>query len=162
MFQGINVKSHVSYFPACWHEQMYWSDRKQTSLPTEAWGKKSASVSFGCRTTEGKTYSVYFLYQPGHHAARCQPAFFSLANAEVDQNPENKVTSWPQVWSAGAPAAIKTEVVSHTIETADELVMIEITLFALDTDIPFWPTEKLPNVELSCCNFFQAKWILWC
>lgn len=60
MFQGINVKSHVSYFPACWHEQMYWSDRKQTSLPTEAWGKKASLSKLWLQNDGGQNIQCIF------------------------------------------------------------------------------------------------------
>lgn len=59
---------------------------------------------------------------------------FQSANAEADQNTENRVTSWPQAQAAETAAVIKTQVVGHTMETLYELVMIQIILFAPDAD----------------------------
>lgn len=67
---------------------------------------------------------------------------FQSANAEVDQNTGNRVTSWPQAQTAETAAAIKTEVVGLTIKTPYELVMIQIMLFVPDADNPFWWTQK--------------------
>lgn len=75
-----------------------------------------------------------------------QPAFFLLANAEGDQNTENRLTVHPG-HRPGPQVAIKTEVVGRTMETVYELVMIQIILFAPDTDNSLWLTEKLDHVE---------------
>lgn len=81
-------------------------------------------------------------------------------NAEADQNSENRVMSWPQAQTAETAAAIKTEVLGHTMKTAHELIMNQIILFAPDADNPFESTHKPLKKHL--LYIFQVKLSLWC
>lgn len=96
-----------------------------------------ASTGFHQRRKENKIY-VFALA-----SCRVLPVGpFQPANAEEDQNTENRVTSWPQAQTTETAAAIKTEVVGHTIEKQYELVMTQIILFAGDDDNPFRQTQQ--------------------
>lgn len=80
---------------------------------------------------------------------------FQSANAEADQNTENRVTSWPQAQTAETAAAIKTQVVGHTMETLYELVMIEIILFAPDAVTHFGRLKSLHMLNTTNCSIFS-------
>ncbi|KAL7407298.1 hypothetical protein ABVT39_006409 [Epinephelus coioides] len=67
---------------------------------------------------------------------------FPVCKCRGRSNTGNRVTSWPQAQTAETAAAIKTEVVGHTMETPYELLMIQIIRFAPDPDNPFKLTEK--------------------
>ena len=123
-------------------------------LSSVAWSNKSGLSRLSPqKDKEQNIHCVFFCFNP----ASCSvlPASpFQPANAEADQNTENRVTSWPQAQTAETAASIKTEVLSHSIETPYELVMVQIILFAPDTDNPFWRLKSLHMLNKTNCSIF--------
>lgn len=101
----------------------------------------AASAGFHHGEIEQNIQRGFFCFNPDSCIV-LPVGLFQAAIAEADQNTENRVTSWPQAQTAESAAAIKTEFVGHTMETPYELVMIQITLLAPDTDNPFMVDSK--------------------
>lgn len=158
MFSQINVKSHTISWPPCWHEQMYQTDRKQTSLSTEAWSNKS-SLGRLSPQRECKIHSVYFLFQ-SRASTSVLAGLFQSENANSDQNTKNKVMSWLQVQTAETATATKTEVAGHTIETSYELILIQIIQFASDAYNPFWLTQRPVMLNDYKCQLRTGKTLI--
>lgn len=80
MLSWINIKQDAICWPTCWHEQMYWPDKKQTSLPTRAWGNKSSFTRFPLQ----KRQHVVFIFSFTTIFALLQMAFsLQLSDAET-------------------------------------------------------------------------------
>lgn len=83
------------------------------------------------------------------HAACCQPALFSRKKQRQIKTLKTESRPGHRPRPRKTAAAIKTEVVGHTMETPYELVMIQIILFAPDTDNLFFfladSKASLPN-----------------
>lgn len=166
MFSRINIKSNAIFWPPCWHEHTYQPDRKQTSFIH--WGMKQQVQIHRAFTTQGwraKYTMCAFCFNP----APCSVlplCFFQSGNAEADQTTENRVTSWPRAQTTETTASIKTGVLGHSIETPHELIMIQIILFAPDTNNPFWRLKSFYMLHTTNCSIFfsflfQVKLSMW-
>lgn len=113
LFSWINVKRDAVCWPTCWHEQMYWPDKKQTSLSTRAWGNKTSFTRFPLP----KRQHIQRLFSVSQWFLLCYQLAFSL-----QPTAQKRWKRWgcapraPELWS------IKTGIVGSETETPDLLI----------------------------------------
>lgn len=128
MFSWINVKQDAICWPTCWHEQMYWPDKKQTSLFTRAWGNKSSFTRFPLQ----KRQHVQCLFSVSQWSLFCCQLVFSL-----QLTAQKCWKQWDRAPRAQEQWSTKTGIVGSKPETHDS---IHIGLFQIrdDAQVSYW------------------------
>lgn len=133
MFSWINVKLDAICRSTCWHEHMYWPDKKQTSLSTRAWGNKSSFTRFPLQTRQHKQGFFFFLFHDD----------FSFA------------ASWPFAYKQWLKNAGNGEAVHPEPKNSDQVAKIRIGLRELliyTFSFSVWRTQMIHDVAAAAAT----------